>query len=232
MDKNAHETLIVAELGVVDYDDALAMQTAMLAARIDGGIGDTLLMMEHPHVFTLGRGADEGFIVSNTDSVPIRRVSRGGEVTYHGPGQLIGYPILKLEGCDRDVTRYLRNLEAAMIDALAKFGIEAGRREGMTGVWIGARKVASIGVGIRRWTTWHGFALNVSTDLNYFDSIVPCGIEGCRMTSVSEVTKRAVSVREFAGVMRESFASTFNYDIFSVSAAEIVPTLELMTGDG
>ena len=124
----------------------------MLSARIDGSIGDTLLMMEHPHVFTLGRGADEGFIVSNTDSVPIRRVSRGGQVTYHGPGQLIGYPILKLEGRDRDVTRYLRSLEAAMIDALAKFGIEAGRREGMTGVWIGARKVASIGVGIRRWS--------------------------------------------------------------------------------
>ena len=143
--------LTVAELGVVDYDDALAMQTAMLAARIEGRIGDTLLMLEHPHVFTLGRGADERFIVANTEGVPIRRVSRGGEVTYHGPGQLIGYPILKLEGRDRDVTKYLRNLEAAMIDALAKFGIEAGRRDRMTGVWVGARKIASIGVGIKRW---------------------------------------------------------------------------------
>src|ERR1700735_2025101 len=146
MDKNAHETLTVAELGVVNYDEALAMQTAMLAARIDGSIGDTLLMMEHPHVFTLGRGADEGFIVSNTDSVPIRRVSRGGEVTYHGPGQLIGYPILKLEGRDRDVTKYLRNLEGAMIDALARFGVDAWRRDAMTGVWVGAHKIASIGV--------------------------------------------------------------------------------------
>ena len=148
----------------------------------------------------------------NPDGVPVRRVSRGGQVTYHGPGQLVGYPILKLEGRDRDVTKYLRNLEAAMIDALAKFGIDAGRREGMTGVWVGARKIASIGVGIRRWTTWHGFALNVSTDLSYFDSIVPCGIEGCRMTSVCELTNRAVSVREFADVMRESFARVFNYD--------------------
>ena len=133
------------------------------------------------------------------------------QVTYHGPGQLIGYPILKLEGRERDVTKYLRSLEAAMIDAIAKFGIEAGRRDGMTGVWVGARKIASIGVGIRRWTTWHGFALNVSTDLSYFDSIVPCGIEGCRMTSVCEETKRAVTVREFAGVMRESFARVFNF---------------------
>ena len=184
--------LSVAELGVVDYDDAIAVQTAVLAARIEGSVGDTILMMEHPHVFTLGRGADERFIVGNRDGVPVRRVSRGGQVTYHGPGQLIGYPILKLEGRERDVTKYLRSLEAAMIDAIAKFGIEASRRDGMTGVWVGARKIASIGVGIRRWTTWHGFALNVSTDLSYFDSIVPCGIEGCRMTSVCEQTRRAV----------------------------------------
>jgi lipoate-protein ligase B len=219
-------------LGVVDYDDALAMQTAMLAARIDGRITDTLLMLQHPHVFTLGRGADEGFIVGNPEGVPIRRVSRGGQVTYHGPGQLIGYPILKLEGRERDVTRYLRSLEAAMIDALAKFDIDAGRRDAMTGVWVGALKIASIGVGIRRWTTWHGFALNVSTDLSYFDSIVPCGIEGCRMTSVCEVTKRAVSVHEFAGVMRESFARVFHYDVVSVEAAPPVPLTELSAGDG
>src|SRR5271154_6968923 len=147
---DSRRTLTVADLSVVDYDDALAMQTAMLAARIEGRIGDTLLIMEHPHVFTLGRGADERFIVGNPAAVPIRRVSRGGQVTYHGPGQLIGYPILKLEGRDRDVTKYLRMLEAAMIDSLAKFSIDAGRRDGMTGVWVGGRKIASIGVGIRR----------------------------------------------------------------------------------
>jgi lipoate-protein ligase B len=225
--------IAVAELGVVDYDDALELQTAMLTARLDGRVGDTLLLMEHPHVFTLGRGADERFIVGNHAGVPIRRVSRGGQVTYHGPGQLIGYPILKLEGRDRDVMKYLRSLEAAMIDALAKFGIDAVRRDEMTGVWVGARKIASIGVGIRRWTTWHGFALNVSTELSYFDSIVPCGIEGCRMTSVSQLTNRAVSVREFAEVMRESFRRVFNYDeIVSVSEAQIVPIPELMVGDG
>jgi lipoate-protein ligase B len=221
--------ITVAEFGVVDYDDAIAMQSEMLAARIEGSVTDTLLMMEHPNVFTLGRGADERFIVGNTAGVPVRRVSRGGQVTYHGPGQLIGYPILKLEGRDRDVTKYLRNLETAMIDALAKFGIEAGRRDAMTGVWVGARKIASIGVGIRRWTTWHGFALNVSTDLSYFDSIVPCGIEGCRMTSVCEVTKRAVTMREFAGAMRESFARVFNYDEIILAGAS---TPELMASDG
>ena len=214
------------------YDDALAMQTTMLADRIEGRIGDTILMMEHPHVFTLGRGADERFIVANVDGVPVRRVSRGGQVTYHGPGQLVGYPILKLEGRDRDVTKYLRNLEAAMIDALAKFGVDAVRRDAVTGVWIGARKIASIGVGIRRWTTWHGFALNVSTDLTYFDSIVPCGIDGCRMTSVCEVMNRAVSVREFAGAMRESFARVFHYDEVVSGVTQAEPAPQSVTNDG
>jgi lipoate-protein ligase B len=219
---HARRALTVADLSVLDYDDALAMQAAILTARIDGSVGDTLLLIEHPHVFTLGRGADERFIVNDRVGVPIRRVARGGQVTYHGPGQLVGYPILKLEGGDRDVTKYLRRLEAAMIDALAKFDIDAKRRDAMTGVWIGARKIASIGVGIRRWVTWHGFAINVSTDLSYFDSIVPCGIEGCRMTSVCEVTHRAVSVREFADAMRESFTRVFNYgEIIQAGAIQI-----------
>ena len=218
---DARRVLSVADLGVVDYDAALALQSAMLAARLAGAVGDTLLMMEHPHVFTLGRGADERFIVANPAGVPIRRVSRGGQVTYHGPGQLIGYPILKLEGGDRDVTKYLRSLEAAMIDALAQFGIDAGRRNAMTGVWVGSRKIASIGVGVRRWTTWHGFALNVSTDLSFFDSIVPCGIEGCRMTSVRELTNRGMSVGEFGATMRESFRRVFHYDEIIMAGADI-----------
>src|SRR5579863_9136520 len=212
--------LTVADLGVLDYRAALDLQTAMVAARIEGRIGDTLLLMEHPHVFTLGRGADERFIVANLASVPIHRVSRGGQVTYHGPGQLIGYPILKLEGRARDVTLYLRNLEQAMIDALRKFDLDADRRTGLTGIWIGARKIASIGVGIRRWVTYHGFALNVSTDLRFFDSIVPCGIEGCRMTSIDEsigvgnVTMRAVSAS-----ITSHFVEVFGYCALASSEA-------------
>jgi lipoate-protein ligase B len=207
--------LTVVDLGVVDYAAALDLQTAMVAARIEGRVNDTLLLMEHPHVITLGRGADERFIVANPKGVPTYRVSRGGQVTYHGPGQLIGYPILKLEGRARDVTRYLRNLEQAMIDALREFGLDADRRAGLTGIWIGARKIASIGVGIRRWVTYHGFALNVSTDLSFFDAIVPCGIEGCRMTSISESIKLGrgpVTVREFGVSMRSHFARVFGYD--------------------
>jgi lipoate-protein ligase B len=225
-------TLTVAELGVVDYDEALAMQSSMLASRIAGTVGDTLLTMEHRHVFTLGRGADERFILQDRDDVSVRRVSRGGQVTYHGPGQLIGYPILKLEGRDRDVTKYLRNLEAAMIDALAQFGIDATRRDGMTGVWVEGRKIASIGVGIRRWTTWHGFAINVSTDLSYFDAIVPCGIDGCRMTSVSEVLGRDVSVSEFADAMRESFGRVFKYDQIIMSGTPMGEPVPLVASNG
>ena len=204
-------TLTVSDLGVVDYGAALDLQTAMVSARIEGRIGDTLLLMQHPHVFTLGRGADERFVLANPANVATYRVSRGGQVTYHGPGQLIGYPIIKLEGRARDVTLYLRNLEQAMIDALGEFDLDADRRPGLTGIWIATRKIASIGVGIRRWVTYHGFALNVSTDLSFFDSIVPCGIEGCRMTSINENigVRRQVSMREFSASMRTHFANVF-----------------------
>jgi lipoyl(octanoyl) transferase len=203
--------LSVAELGTVEYDAALALQAAMVAARTEDRIGDTLLLLEHPHIFTLGRGADERFLMANPAPAPVRRVSRGGQVTYHGPGQLVGYPILKLEGRARDVTRYMRSLEQATIDALARCGIEADRRTGMTGVWAGGRKIASIGVGIRRWVTYHGFALNVATDLSFFDAIVPCGIEGCRMTSVAELGHPEISVRAAGRLAGESFATVFGY---------------------
>src|SRR5229473_8182655 len=189
--------LNIARFGTVDYAAALELQSALVAARMRDEIADTLLLLEHPHVYTLGRGADERFLTNPPSDVPIYRVSRGGEVTYHGPGQLVGYPILKLERRARDVSKYLRALEQAMIDALASFGVEAARREGLTGVWIGQRKIGSIGVGIKRWVTYHGFALNVATDLSFFDSIVPCGIEGCRMTSICQLRGGQVSMREF-----------------------------------
>ena len=207
--------LNLAPLGTVDYAAALALQDALVAARIRGDIGDTLLMLEHPHVFTLGRGADEHFLLKPAD-VPVYRVSRGGQVTYHGPGQLIGYPILKLEGTDRDVILYLRRLEQAIIAALARFAIAASRRDGLTGVWVGSQKIASIGVGIRRWVTLHGFAVNVTTDLSFFDAIVPCGIEGCHMTSLAAFTTRDASTAIFADVMASEFAAVFGYGLTSI----------------
>jgi lipoate-protein ligase B len=211
---HADTSLRVARLGLVDYAATLELQNAAVAARMCDEISDTLLLLEHPHVYTLGRGADARYIIDPPPDVPIYRVARGGQVTYHGPGQLIGYPIVKLSGARRDVSRYLRKLEQALIDALGEFGIAGIRREGMTGVWAGPRKIGSIGVGIRRWVTLHGFALNVTTDLGYFDAIVPCGIEGCRMTSIAALGQPRVSVAEFADAIERAFAAAFEYDEF------------------
>lgn len=219
----AQRGINVANLGVVDYPTALALQNAMVAARYADEIDDTLLLLEHPHVFTLGRGADERFLLAGRPpSIPVYRVSRGGQVTYHGPGQLIGYPILKLDGRDRDVSAYLRRLEEAMIRALGDFGIAAGRREKLTGVWVGEHKIASIGVGIRRWVTYHGLALNVCSDLRQFAGIVPCGIQGCELTSIAALGHPEVGVNEVAAAMRPRFAEVFGYQtIIDTDAAEL-----------
>ena len=205
-------TLEIARLGTVGYADALALQDALVAARRDDLIGDTMLLLEHPHVFTLGRGADERYLLQAMPGVPVFRVSRGGQVTYHGPGQLVGYPILKLEGRDRDVHLYLRRLEQTLIDALARMGIAAGRRAGLTGVWVSERKIASLGVGVRRWITLHGFALNVCTELEYFDAMVPCGIAACEMTSVGREIGRHANLDATAEAVQESFAAVFGYE--------------------
>ncbi|MBV8134668.1 MAG: lipoyl(octanoyl) transferase LipB [Deltaproteobacteria bacterium] len=205
------EHLAIVELGTVEYQRAHALQQALVAARLDDRIGDTLLVLEHPHVYTLGRGADEKFILAPHPGVPVIRVSRGGQVTYHGPGQIVAYPILKLEGPARDVGRYLRQLEQVLIEALAQHGVCAARRERLTGVWIGARKIASIGVGIRRWVTYHGLALNLTTDLSYFDSIIPCGIEGCQMTSLARLGLKDLGVAEFTNSLCENFRRIFDY---------------------
>jgi lipoyl(octanoyl) transferase len=208
---SAQNTLGVARLGTIDYAAALALQERMLAARQQDRIADVLLLLEHPHVYTLGRGASEAFLLNRPAEVPLYRVSRGGEVTYHGPGQLVGYPIIKLEGAARDVHAYLRRLEDTMIGALGEVRIDAGRRERLTGVWIGERKIASIGVCIRRWVTMHGFALNVTTDLGYFERIVPCGIDGCVMTSIAAQGRADVTVGVFAHLVERNFAAVFGY---------------------
>lgn len=205
-------SLSVVRLGLVDYAAALELQNAAVAARVGDTIGDTLILLEHPHVYTLGRGADASYIINAPEGVPIHRVSRGGQVTYHGPGQLIGYAIVKLSGSRRSVSSYLRTLERTLIATLREFGLDGSRRAGMTGVWAGADKIASIGVGIRRWVTLHGFALNVTTDLSYFDAIVPCGIEGCRMTSIAALRTPQVTVDEVGDAIARNFAEVFEYD--------------------
>jgi lipoate-protein ligase B len=226
MDRNGN--LGTAWLETVEYQQALKLQNALVAFRHAGAIGDTLLLLEHPHVYTMGRGASERYLVAPPADVPIYRVSRGGQVTYHGPGQLICYPILKLEGPARDVHAYLRALESVIIRTLGEYGISAERRAGLTGAWVGERKIASIGVGIRRWTTLHGLALNVATDLGFFEFIVPCGIEGCRITSIAGEGRPEVTTADAARLLISQFAAVFGYQsLKTVSAAELWSTLNL-----
>jgi lipoyl(octanoyl) transferase len=168
-----------------EYREARRRQEELVEARIRGEVGDVLVLTEHDPVVTVGRGAAvEG--LAEATGLPVVEVERGGEATYHGPGQLVAYPILALPPERRDLHRYLRDLEEVVIRVLAEVGVEGSRRQGLTGVWIGPRKVASIGVAVRRWVTWHGLALNLATDLAAFRSFKPCGLDPEVMTNVAE----------------------------------------------
>ncbi len=194
-------------LGHVPYERALELQIDYLERRARREIPDTLLLLTHPHVYTFGRAGDPKNLLVSPESlaqegIPVARVGRGGDVTYHGPGQLVGYPIVRLE--KPDVHRYVRAVEAALIDALDAFGVPARRIEGLTGVWTGEKKIASIGVGVRRWVTYHGFALNVCTDLSYFRRIHLCGLVGRQATSISEAVGREVPVDAVRGAVADA----------------------------
>ena len=194
-------------LGCVDYRRALELQLSRVDCRARGETPDTLLLLTHPHVYTFGRtGEQANLLVAEEDltreGIPVERVARGGDVTYHGPGQLVGYPIVLL--ARPDVHRFVRSLESALIEALAVFGVPSRRIEGMTGVWVGEKKIASIGVGVKRWITYHGFALNVTTDLSYFGRIHLCGLKGREATSLAEVTGKVVPMDEVREQVAES----------------------------
>lgn len=188
----ATRPLLVTTLGTMSYAAALEVQRAAARARIEGLLADDLLLLvEHPAVVTTGRSTKAGHVLLTPQLLAARGVElfdvdRGGDVTFHGPGQLVGYPIVDLQHHTPDLHWYLRQLEAALIRALATFDIRAERNPGLTGVWTSGRKIASIGVHARQWVTWHGFALNVTTDLSYFDMLVPCGIADVTMTSVEQ----------------------------------------------
>jgi lipoate-protein ligase B len=175
----------ILDLGQLDYRAAYDRQLELLDQRKRGEGVDTILLVEHPHVITMGRSRAAEANVLAAGDVEVVAIERGGDVTYHGPGQLVAYPILQLHEGERDLHRFLRNLEEAMINALAHWDIEAGRQPGKTGAWVGPRKIASIGIACRRWVTFHGLALNVNTDLSYFGRINPCGFDSAIMTSMA-----------------------------------------------
>ena len=213
------------------YGDALELQRTLAAERIAGTIPeDLLLLLEHPPVVTLGRSAKKSHLVVSPDylrsrGVEVFEVERGGDVTFHGPGQLVGYPIFDLRRHRPDLHWYLRQVEQSLIGALSDYEIPAERNTGFTGVWTRGRKIASIGVHVRDWVTWHGFALNVTTDLSYFDLIVPCGIDGVMMTSVErELDSTGVvapTVADFASRVADAFAQVFDLDVVVVDLATL-----------
>lgn len=212
--------LEVRRLGTIGYDEALALQKDLVEQRRRGEIPDTLLLLQHPHVITLGVRTrdDRAHILATPEAladrgVTVHETGRGGDVTYHGPGQLVGYPIFDLAPDRCDLHRYVRDVEETLIRALAAFGVEAGRVEGLTGVWVGGEKIAAIGVRISRWITSHGFALNVTTDLDYFGLIVPCGITDRGVTSLSRLLGHEVAMEEVERAVVAAFCDVFDLDV-------------------
>ena len=204
------EQIIVLDLGHRPYQEVWDLQKEMQAKRINTEIEDTLILVEHEPVYTLGKNADENHLLQNRDeSVGVFQIERGGDITFHGPGQLVGYPILDLSNYKKSVSWYMRTLEQVTIDVLDEIGIEAKRSEGLTGVWVGDEKIAAQGVRISRWVTMHGFALNVNTDLSFYDGIIPCGIFDHGVTSIEQLLGEKQDMETVKQVVIKKFNQNF-----------------------
>ena len=225
----AMRAIEVRRLGLVPYAEGLEVQKRLVEERKAERIPDQLLLLEHPPVITLGVKVrkDQSNVLASpaalaSAGVELFETGRGGDVTYHGPGQLVGYPIIDLRPDRCDVHRYVRDLEQVMILAAAEFGVVAGRVPGLTGAWVGPEKLAAIGVRIARWITSHGFAFNVSTDLSHFDFIVPCGIRDRGVTSLSQLLGRNVRIREVEDAIVTGFSAVFDRHPVDAAAADVV----------
>jgi lipoyl(octanoyl) transferase len=216
----AYET---RNLGLIPYAEAHILQEELVEQRKRDEIPDQFLLLEHPHVITLGRAANRANILADDEmraqlGVELFETGRGGDVTYHGPGQLVGYPIIKLPPGRQDIRRYVRDIQEVLIRAARDFGVEAEPRSGdFVGVWVGAEKLAAIGVRVSRWVTMHGFAFNVTTDLNYFQLIIPCGIRGHGVTSLEKLLGRPVEMSAVARSVTRHFGDIFDRQIIQRS---------------
>lgn len=206
------KTLDVVRLGRRKYDEVWEKQKALVDQRRFGAVPDTLILVEHDPVYTLGKNSNENHLLQTRDRhVPVYQIERGGDVTFHGPGQLVGYPILDLHHHRLSVSWYMRTLEKVLIQTLGQFGIEARCREGLTGVWVREEKIAALGVRLSRWISMHGFALNVNTDLKFFDGIIPCGIFEYDVTSMSQILGEEVSLVEVEETLITIFRLLFSF---------------------
>ncbi len=203
--------LKIIKKGLVPYEEAWEFQRQTHADRLAGEIPDTLILLEHPPVYTFGKNADQSNLIDPKDAEVIRS-DRGGDITWHGPGQLVGYPILNLEDHKKSVSWYMRNLEEVIIHTLDHFGIQGARIQGMTGVWVGDQKVCAMGVRLSRWVTMHGFALNVRPDMSYFGGMIPCGIKGKGVVSMKELLGTNIKIEDVSTPLIQAFQSIFEFD--------------------
>ena len=216
---NDATALEVRDLGLIPYEEALALQSELVERRRTGDIPDQLLLLQHPHVITLGTASSPSHVLADESrrrdlGIDLFDVGRGGDATYHGPGQLVAYPIVDLKPDRKDVHGYLRDLETVLVQTLDRVGIRGEPIPDLTGVWVDGRKIAAIGVRVSSgWITSHGFALNVSSDLSYFDTIVPCGIQDVSVTSVTQELGRPVEVPDIVGIVSGAFSETFGRSI-------------------
>lgn len=220
---------MIFDLGLIDYEECYKAQRETVARRKLGEIGDTLILAEHNNVFTVGRtGCKANLLVDEAylrqQGIKVLDVDRGGDITFHGPGQLVVYPVIKLKEKWRDLHKYMRNLEDVAIKFLKRYSVRSGRKPGRTGVWVSGRKVASIGIGVSNWVTYHGLSVNIKPDLEFFDMIYPCGLRDARVTSLSALCGKEISMEEAKDAILSDFDSVFNSGRIYFFPGEIIGT--------
>ncbi len=213
-----NKKLTYCDLGTIDYKDAWDLQKNLLNSRHKNEIDDNLLLLEHPHTYTLGKTADRNNLIAqdqflDQNKISVYDIDRGGDITYHGPGQIVGYPIIDLTSWKEDTHKYLRALEEVIIKTCAKYNITAGRNLEYTGVWVEDKKIAAIGIKVSRWITMHGFAFNVNTDLSLFDGIIPCGIKDKNITSLQNELGITIDIKEVNSAILKNFTEVFDYSL-------------------
>ncbi len=220
-----NRTLDFIDLGTAKFAETWDLQKSLLASRVENRITDTLLFVEHPNVYTIGKAGSNSNIIADTEfisqnEIEIFEIDRGGDVTFHGPGQIIGYPIINLANWEKDIHKYLRAIEEAIINVCKEYDINATRNPEYTGVWVGENKICAIGVKVSRWVTMHGFAFNVNTNLNLFNGIIPCGIKDKGVTSLEKEIGRKINIDVVKKSVLNNFAKVFGYDKINVREKE------------